>query len=46
MKHINGVYAQRFNRSMQTDGPLLRGSYKSLLIEADSYLAQMLQNGT
>jgi len=41
MRHLNGVYTQRFNRTIQSDGPLFRGRYKALLIEADSYLAQV-----
>ena len=41
MRHLNGVYTQRFNRSMGTDGPLFRGRYKSILIDADNYLLQV-----
>ena len=28
MRHINGVYTQRYNRMKKTDGPLFRGRYK------------------
>ena len=38
MRHLDGVYTQRFNRSMRTDGPLFRGRYRSVLIGADSHL--------
>lgn len=38
MRHLNGVYTQRFNRLQKTDGPLFRGRYKSQLIEEDCYL--------
>jgi len=38
MRHINGVYTQRYNRSKKTDGPLFRGRYKAKLIEEDCYL--------
>ena len=38
MRHIDGVYTQRFNRRHQCDGPLFRGRYKSILVEADNYL--------
>jgi len=38
MRHLNGVYTQRYNRSEKTDGPLYRGRYKAILIDADSYL--------
>ena len=38
MRHINGVYTQRHNRLKKTDGPLFRGRYKSIIVDADSYL--------
>ena len=38
MRHLNGVYTQRFNRLEKSDGPLFRGRFKSILIDADSYL--------
>lgn len=41
MRHLNGVYTQRFNRSKKTDGPLFRGRYKAILIDADNYLLQL-----
>jgi REP element-mobilizing transposase RayT len=41
MRHINGVYTQRFNRRHGCDGQLFRGRYKSILIDADSYLLQL-----
>ena len=37
MRHINGVYTQRYNRLMQTDGPLFRGRYKAILVGHDQY---------
>lgn len=37
MRHINGVYTQRYNRHTKTDGPLFRGRYKAQLIEDDCY---------
>jgi REP element-mobilizing transposase RayT len=43
MRHINGVYTQRFNRSHQCDGQLFRGRYKAILIDADTYLLQLLR---
>ena len=30
MRHINGVYTQRYNRLRLTDGPLFRGRYKAI----------------
>jgi REP element-mobilizing transposase RayT len=41
MRHINGVYTQRHNRLRKTDGPLFRGRYKAICVEADSYQLQL-----
>jgi len=41
MRHINGVYTQRYNQLRKTDGPLFRGRYKAILVDADSYLLQL-----
>jgi REP element-mobilizing transposase RayT len=41
MRHLNGVYTQRINRLSLTDGPLFRGRYKSILVDADAYLRQL-----
>ncbi len=42
MRHINGVYTQRYNWLKQTDGlSLFRGRYKAILINAASYLLQV-----
>jgi len=41
MRHVNGVYTQRYNRMKKTDGPLFRGRYKATLVEADAYLLQL-----
>ena len=38
MRHLNGVYTQRYNRLETTDGTLFRGRYKAILIEPDAYL--------
>ena len=43
MRHINGVYTQRFNRLHHCDGQLFRGRYKAILVEADSYLLQLVR---
>ncbi len=37
MRHINGVYTQRYNRLKKTDGALFRGRYKAICVEEDSY---------
>ena len=41
MRHLNGLYTQRYNRREQIDGPLFRGKYKALLVDADSNMAQV-----
>lgn len=38
MRHLDGVYTQRFNLRVGTDGPLFRGRYKSVLLGEESYL--------
>jgi len=43
MRHINGVYTQRFNRRHGHDGPLFRGRYRSILIDQDSYLLELIR---
>jgi len=43
MRHIDGVYTQQFNRRHQCDGSLFRGRYKSILVDADSYLLQLVR---
>jgi len=41
MRHIDGLYTQRYNRLKQTDGPLFRGRYKAIVIDASQYLLQV-----
>jgi REP element-mobilizing transposase RayT len=41
MRHLDGVYTQRFNRSVGTDGPLFRGRYKAVLVSAESHLCRV-----
>ena len=41
MRHINGIYTQRYNRFKATDGPLFRGCYKAILVDEDAYLLQV-----
>jgi len=36
MRHIDGVYTQRFNKTHRVDGQLFRGRYKSILIDPNS----------
>ncbi len=44
MRHINGVYTQRFNKIHGYDGHLFRGRYKSILIDADRVKKQILKD--
>lgn len=41
MRHVNGVYTQHHNYLKKTDGPLFRGRYKAINIEASSYLLEV-----
>lgn len=41
MRHIDGLYTQRHNRLRKTDGPLFRGRYKAIVIDASQYLLQV-----
>lgn len=43
MRHVDGIYTQRFNRCHRRDGPLFRGRYKAILVDADEYLAAVLR---
>jgi putative transposase len=43
MRHINGIYTQRFNRAHGSDGQLFRGRYKSILIDGDNYLLELVK---
>jgi len=37
MRHLDGLYTQRFNRSHDRDGPLFRGRYRAILVDAEEY---------
>jgi REP element-mobilizing transposase RayT len=37
MRHINGMYAQYYNRDRRTDGPLFRGRYNAILVDDENY---------
>jgi len=41
MRHLNGIYTQRFNASLKRDGPIFRGRFKSILVEKDVYLLRL-----
>jgi len=44
MRNINDVYTQRYNRKYGHDGQLFRGRYKSILVDGDSYLLQLVRH--
>ncbi len=41
MRHLNGVYTQKFNKANRTDGPLFKGRYRAKLVDKDEYLLQV-----
>ena len=43
MRHVDGLYTQRFNRHHRRDGTLFRGRYKAILVDADEYLAAVVR---
>jgi hypothetical protein len=43
MRHVDGLYTQRFNRIHGRDGSLFRGRYKAILVDADEYLAAVVR---
>jgi putative transposase len=43
MRHLNGVYTQRFNKRHDCDGQLFRGRYKSIVVESDSYALELVR---
>jgi REP element-mobilizing transposase RayT len=43
MRHILGVYTQRFNRRHKRDGSLFRGRFRSRLVQTEEYLAELVR---
>jgi REP element-mobilizing transposase RayT len=43
MRHINGVYTQRYNSEHSLDGQLFRGRYKAIVVAEDAYLLQLVR---
>jgi len=41
MRHLNGVYTQRFNFNNRRTGHLFEGRYKSILVQQDLYLLEL-----
>ena len=44
MRHINGVYTQRFNAAYGLDEPFFCGRYKAIVVGEDSYLLQLVRH--
>jgi putative transposase len=43
MRHLDGIYTQKFNRGHHRDGPLFRGRYKAILIDAEEYFLSVVR---
>lgn len=43
MRHVDGIYTQRFNRRHRRDGSLFRGRYRAILVDADEYLSAVVR---
>lgn len=43
MRHLSGVYTQKFNRHYKKDGPLFKGRYKAILVENDLHLLELVR---
>ena len=43
MRHVDGTYTQRFNRVHGRDGPLFRGRYQAILVEAEVHLSAVVR---
>lgn len=43
MRHLNGIYTQRYNKRHCYDGQLFKGRYKSIIIDSDSYALELIR---
>lgn len=41
MRHVNGLYTQFFNRQERRDGPIFRGRYKAIVVDADNHWLEL-----
>ncbi|MGB5278495.1 MAG: transposase [Gammaproteobacteria bacterium] len=41
MRHLNGVYTQRFNRCHKRVGHVFQGRYKAILVQKENYLLEL-----
>lgn len=44
MRHVNGVYTQRFNRRHGLVGHLFQGRFKASLVDRDAYLLALCRD--
>jgi len=43
MRHLDGLYTQRYNRRHHRDGPLFRGRYKAIVVDEEPYLLSVVR---
>ena len=43
MRHIDGVYTQHLNRRIGRDGPLMRGRFRSRVVQTECYLQELVR---
>jgi putative transposase len=43
MRHLDGVYTQKVNRFCDTDGPLFRRRYRSILVDVSNYGVELIR---
>ena len=43
MRHLNGVYCQRFNKHHQRVGHVIQGRYTGILVDKDNYLLELVR---
>ena len=43
MRHLNGVYTQRLNRTHHRVGHVFQGRYRAIMVEKDSYLLELMR---
>ena len=43
IRHLDGLYAQYYNKTRRRDGPVFRGRFKAIIVDADSYLLQLVR---
>ena len=41
MRHLNGVYTQRYNQNNTRVGHVFQGRYKAILVQKESYLLEL-----